>query len=179
MEGVLYLESGRVALGVLDGEKLVHQCGEVQGPSWLDASAAVLCLPAAVDAVAQSEVSVRCVPMAEFQRTLSELPGPAQDVLRDVARAHRQQLELAVSRLSKDAESRCAEWLVRHAEPGPQGGLIVPLQQRKRLIAAQLGIAPETFSRVLHQLRERGLIAGAGRTLTLPHPSGLRALAGA
>lgn len=175
---VLHLDSGRVALGLLNGDALEHQLGVVQGPSWLDATTAVLKLTSAVDAVAQTEVSLHRVPLAEFRRTLASMPESAQDVLRDMALAHRQQTELAVSRLSKDAESRCAEWLVRHAQPGPQGGLIVPLQQRKRMIAAQLGIAPETLSRVLHQLRERGLIAGMGRILTLPQPDGLRLLAG-
>src|ERR1035437_9453954 len=176
---VLHLDRGRVALGLLVGDKLEHQFGVVEGPSWLEATAAVLNLPSAVDAVAQTDVSVRRVPLAEFRRVLAELPRSAQGVLRDVALGARQQTELAVSRLSKDAESRCAEWLVRHAQTGPEGEMIVPLQQRKRLIAAQLGIAPETFSRVLHQLRERGLVAGVGRTLTLPLPSDLRARAGA
>ena len=53
------------------------------------------------------------------------------------------------------------------------------LRQRKRLIAAQLGIAPETLSRVLRQLRERSLISGSGRVLNLLDLNGLRALAGA
>jgi len=179
MDWVLHLDSGRVALGLLHDAKLVFQFGVVQGPSWLEATAAVLNLPSAVDAVAQTEVRMRRVPLAEFRHQLTEMGASAQVVLRDVALSARQQTELAVSRLSKDAASRCAEWLVRHAQPGPQGGLIVSLQQRKRLIAAQLGIAPETLSRVLHHLRERGLIAGTGRTLTLPQPGDLRALADA
>ena len=52
------------------------------------------------------------------------------------------------------------------------------LRERKRQIAAQLGIAPETFSRVLRQLRERSLISGSGRVLNLIDPGGLKALAG-
>jgi CRP-like cAMP-binding protein len=98
--------------------------------------------------------------------------------LNDVARAHRQQIELAVSRLSKDAEARCAEWLLRHAESSDIGVCSVKLQQRKRLIAAQLGIAPETLSRVLRHLRERSLISGSGRIVNLVDPGGLRSLAG-
>ena len=176
---VVHLDSGRVGLGLMQGDKLEHQFGVVQGPAWLEATAAVLDLPNVVDAVAQTDVSLSRVPLAAFRRTLSQMPASAQTVLRDMALAHRQQTELAISRLSKDAESRCAEWLVRHAETGPQGDLIVSLQQRKRAIAAQLGIAPETLSRVLHHLRERSFISGSGRTLTLPDPEGLRALAGA
>jgi len=92
--------------------------------------------------------------------------------------AHRRQTEFAVSRLAKDAESRCAEWLLTHAHECAQGYLSVELNQRKRSIAAQLGIAPETFSRVLRHLREQSMISGSGRVLNLVDPGGLRSLAG-
>ena len=55
---------------------------------------------------------------------------------------------------------------------------MVRLQEHKRLIAQQLGIAPETFSRLLGQLRDKGLISGLGRLLQVSDPGGLRALAG-
>ena len=155
-----------------------HQLGVVEGPCWLEATSAVLNLPHAVDAVAETEVFLHRVSVAEFRRSLSDMPMPAQIVLHDVAMAHRQQTELAVSRLAKDAESRCAEWLLRHAHTGEQGAMAVQLQQRKRSIAAQLGIAPETLSRVLRHLRERSLISGSGRILNLIDPGGLRSLAG-
>ena len=175
---VSYVESGRVALGVMDGNAIEHQLGVVVGPCWLEATSAVLNLPHVVDAVAETEVCLRRVSVAEFRRSLSEMPSAAQTVLHDVAWAHRQQTELAVSRLAKDAESRCAEWLLRHAHTGDKGAMAVMLQQRKRSIAAQLGIAPETLSRVLRHLRERSLISGTGRLLNLLDPTGLRSLAG-
>jgi CRP-like cAMP-binding protein len=69
--------------------------------------------------------------------------------------------------------------LLRHAQTDDQaGGMAVTLTERKRTIAAQLGIAPETFSRVLRHLRDRQLISGAGRVLSLPNPQALRELAG-
>ena len=175
---VHYLESGRVILGVMDGDTMEHQLGVVEGPCWLEATSAVLNLPHAVDAVADTEVKLRRMPLPEFRRSLEAMPATAQNVLHDVAVAHRQQTELAVSRLAKDAEARCAEWLLRHAQAGEKGALAVLLQQRKRSIAAQLGIAPETFSRVLRHLRERSLISGSGCILNLLDPSGLRSLAG-
>jgi CRP-like cAMP-binding protein len=175
---VSYVESGRVALGVMDGSAMEHQLGVVEGPCWLEATSAVLNLPNAVDAVAETEVCFRRVPVTEFRRTLAEMPASAQDVLHDVAMAHRQQTELTVSRLAKDAEARCAEWLLRNAQTGDRGVMAVQLQQRKRSIAAQLGIAPETLSRVLRHLRERSMISGSGRILNLDDPTGLRTLAG-
>ena len=47
----------------------------------------------------------------------------------------------------------------------------------KRQIAATLGIAPETLSRVLRQLRDQGLLDGLGKSLHLPQPESLRQLA--
>jgi CRP-like cAMP-binding protein len=175
---VLYLQTGRATLGIMEGPELVHQLGTVQGPFWLDATSAVLGLPGVVDVVADSDVQVRRIPLGKFRQTVSDLNEVARTVLYDLARAHRRQTELAVSRLAKDAEARCAEWLLQHAQRSKDESLAVTLDQRKRLIAAQLGIAPETLSRVLRNLRERSLISGTGRSLQLIDPSGLRQLAG-
>lgn len=175
---VIHLESGRVALGVLEDDALAHQLGGIEGPFWLEATAAVLSLPSAVDALSETEVVLRRISLSRFRQSLAAMPVAARSVMKDVATAHRRQTELAVSRLAKDAEARCAEWLLRHARTGERGSLAVLLEQRKRLIAAQLGIAPETLSRVLRHLRERSLISGTGRVLKVIDPSGLRTLAG-
>ena len=175
---VSYIESGRVALGVMEAGVMEHQIGVLEGPCWLDASSVVLNLPYLVDAVADSLLQLRHVSIADFRQAIADMPESAQAVLTDVAMAHRRQTEFAVSRLAKDAEARCAEWLLSHAHSGEQGVMAVELQQRKRSIAAQLGIAPETFSRVLRHLREQSLISGSGRVLNLVDPSALRSLAG-
>ena len=175
----LHLLSGRVALGVIEGDVLVHQLGVVEGPFWLEAAAAMLGLPHAVDAMAESSVQVQSVPLAQFKSQLKNLPEPVHSLMLDLAKAQRQQIEVAVSRLAKEADARLAEWLLRHAEPSDEAGsLAVILRDRKRLIAAQLGIAPETFSRVLKHLRDRKLISGGGRVLNLLDLTGLQSLAG-
>ncbi|MDR2127627.1 MAG: Crp/Fnr family transcriptional regulator [Burkholderiaceae bacterium] len=177
---VMHLNSGRVAMGILQHGALVHDLGALQGPFWLNASCAVLQKSPVLDMVAQSAVELLLLPLAAFEAALKNLAEPGPRLLHDMALAHRHQAKLAVSRLVKDAEARCAEWLLRHAEPEPggqPGALTVFLRERKRLIAAHLGIAPETFSRVLRQLRERSLISGSGRVLRLIDPPALRALA--
>jgi CRP-like cAMP-binding protein len=175
---VSFIETGRVALGVLENGVMDHQIGVLEGPCWLDASSVLLGLPHLVDALADSPVRLRQVRVQDFQKGIADLPEYAKAVLVDVATAHRKQTEYAVSRLAKDAEARCAEWLLSHAQRSEQGTMAVQLQQRKRSIAVQLGIAPETFSRVLRHLREQSLISGSGRVLNLVNPSGLRSLAG-
>jgi CRP-like cAMP-binding protein len=170
---VVYLETGRVGLGALN-----QQLRMAVGPCWLEPSAAVLDLPSAVDATAQSHVTFRRVPLPVFKTLLEDCGKGVRTLLLDMAKAHRQQTDLVVSRLAKDAESRCAEWLLRNSSSTEKGVCSVQLQQRKRLIAAQLGIAPETLSRVLRHLRERRFISGTGRVVNLVDLTGLRSLAG-
>ena len=175
----LHLISGRVALGVIENGVMVHQLGTVEGPFWLEAAAAMLGLTHAVDALAESPVTIQTMPLGQFKSHLKNLPEPVRTLMLDLAKAQRQQTQVAVSRLAKDADARFAEWLLRHAEPADsEGSLAVILHDRKRLIAAQLGIAPETFSRVLKHLRDRKLISGGGRVLNLLDPMGLQSLAG-
>ena len=82
---VLHVDTGRVALGLMEGDVLVHQLGVVEGPFWLEATAAVLGLPSAVDGVTETAVTLRRVPLARFQSGLQALPKSAQTVLHDVA----------------------------------------------------------------------------------------------
>lgn len=179
VDRIVHVMQGRVVLGVVMDGQMAHQLGVVEGPFWLEAASGLLGLPHVVDAVAETQVSLQYVSVSDFVAQVHALPEASQNLLMDMARSQRQQTELAVSRVAKDADARCAEWLLRHAEPtDPSGGLAVKLTERKRTIAAQLGIAPETFSRVLRHLRERQLISGGGRVLGLPNPQALRELAG-
>ena len=179
VDHLLHLLQGRVVIGILSQGQMEHQLAVVEGPFWLEAAAGLLGQAHVVDAVADSLVHVQHVPLEHFMAEVRALPASSHALLIDMARAQRQQSEVAVSRLAKDADARCAEWLLRHAQPTREKGcLAVTLHERKRTIAAQLGIAPETFSRVLRHLRERELIVGAGRVLDLPNPQALRELAG-
>lgn len=177
-EDVLYLDSGRVALGICEAQGgLRHRLGTVQGPAWLDAAFVLRGRSSSLDMVAEGAVQLRRVPLRTFEAGLKELPPLLRGLVNDMAQAYCEQTDLAISRLLQDAEGRCAQWLLLHAQAAPGGSLQVQLGERKRLIAAQLGIAPETFSRALGRLRERGLIAGRGNLLQLPQPDALRALA--
>jgi CRP-like cAMP-binding protein len=176
----LHVLSGRITLGVVEQGLMRHQLGVVEGPCWLEAAASLLNLTHVVDAICETEAQLQWVAAPEFRASAQAVSEPAKSLLFDLARSQRQQTEVAVSRLAKDADARCAEWLLRHAEPIDNvGALAVTLHERKRLIAAQLGIAPETFSRVLRHLRELNLISGGGRVLSLLNPQALRDLAGA
>lgn len=175
---VVYIDSGYVVLGVREGDQMRHQLGVVQGPAWLDAAYVLTDQPCFVDMVTDGRVQLRRISRTAFCHSVQQLPQPVQALMQDMARGYCQQTDVAASRLSCDAEARCAQWLLRHAQHDVQEGVLrVTLHQRKRSIAAQLGIAPETFSRVLRHLRELGLVAGTGNVLNLPQPSALQTVA--
>jgi len=175
---VLHLLQGRVVLCVRIEGQIRHQLGVVDGPFWLDAASAMLGQPCVVDMVAETRVQLRRQPLAQFHASLEALPQASRLLMHDLAMGYRQQTELAVSRLAQDAEARCAQWLLHHAQNDDNGAMSVTLHQRKHLIAAQLGIAPETFSRVLRSLREHGMIHGSGNVVKLLQPRALQAVAG-
>ncbi|RCW71240.1 Crp/Fnr family transcriptional regulator [Pseudorhodoferax soli] len=173
----LYLQSGRVVAGLLQRGALRHRLVEFKGPCWLDAASALLEQPSACDWVADGPVALRTLPAAALRRWHAGLPEAAARMLIDMAQAQRRQTEATLALLAQDAEARCAQWLLQHARRADDGRVGIELQLRKRTIAAQLGMAPETFSRVLRQLRERGLVLQAGKQLLLPDPSQLQQIA--
>jgi CRP-like cAMP-binding protein len=59
------------------------------------------------------------------------------------------------------------------ADHGHEDPDTLPLPASKALIASRLNLTPETFSRVLHDLQQRALIAVDGRTIRLLDRAGL------
>ena len=59
----------------------------------------------------------------------------------------------------------------------PQGGQVT-LAARKKMIASRLSLSPEYFSRVLHDMAQRGMVGIAGRSITILDIERLRAYQG-
>lgn len=181
-DSVIYIESGRVTIGVLgrgtEPEVVERQLRAVEGPCWLDVPAAILNVPSAFDAIAQTDVRLRRLSIQEFRAWLSGCAPGVQSMMVDLARTNRHQTELSLIRLIKDAQARCAEWLLIHATVNEDRRCTVHLNLYKKELAAELGIVPETLSRILQKLRGLRLIGGRGRIVTLYDPTGLEAIAG-
>ena len=72
--------------------------------------------------------------------------------------------------VAQDAEARCAQWLLNHAQPDHSGAMSVTLHQRKRLIAAQLGIA-HVQAIPLSALEGDNLLQASANTPWYPGPA--------
>lgn len=75
----------------------------------------------------------------------------------------------------RSGSQRIVGYLLNEQPPGDNGRVL--LSASKKLIASRLNLTPEYFSRVLHDLVSRGMIALRGREVTILDAERLRAFA--
>ncbi|WP_301100736.1 Crp/Fnr family transcriptional regulator [Propionivibrio sp.] len=91
-------------------------------------------------------------------------------------------LSLRLHHLITDVESyslhsgrqRIIGYLLRENMESDVKSLVVTLPTNKGVIASRLNLTQEHFSRILHELSEKGLIIVAGRKITIPDVEKLR-----
>lgn len=128
--------------------------------------------PANARAVEPSTVLL--IPKAPLLELIGRRPDLALRMLGSMS-AHLRVLVGALDDLTlKDVETRLLNWLVKHLR-GARGD-VIHLRGTKRVLAAELGTSSETLSRTLARLKGQGLIAVAGRTITVPDPAALAGL---
>ena len=156
-------------------ERLVH------GPAWLDASSAWLDRPYVLDAVALTPAQVADLPRAPLQALLDQRPLLAQRLLVSMAGEVRRLTVHAHELMHKDAPARLATWLCERCQPGngSPNHAIVRLAERKSDIASQLGMTPETMSRLMRTLSDQRVIEVEGYTVQVLDLQALRRLGGA
>lgn len=180
-QGLWLVASGQVALGTVTQGRLARQTRRVEPGQWLDAASAWLQGRHLEDAWTQSEVLLWSFRLDVVRASCIEHPSLAEGFITVLAARVRDLTEGTLGLMQKDAEARCATWLLQHAElrPGRDGGAaVVLLRERKRAIASQLAVTPETFSRVLRQLRDKRIIEVAGYTVRVLELAALRSIAG-
>jgi CRP/FNR family transcriptional regulator, dissimilatory nitrate respiration regulator len=115
-----------------------------------------------VSAVALRDSLLVSIDGAHYRQLLEEQPKICLDLLAAFSiRLHQRLNEIDTLTLA-NASRRVARYLCQQQDAcaGP-----IQLNVPKRLIASQLGIQPETFSRILHRLIDKGLIAMERRSI--------------
>lgn len=171
VEGVVTL-GYRTADGTLRTERIVR------GPAWLDLSSAWLEQTHAMDARAGTPSVVVELPTESLQALLARLPNLARGFIRGLA-VEVQALAVNTHELMhKDAPARLAQWLMLRSEPAAsEGQRVVKLTERKRDVASQLAITPETLSRLMRSFTRQGVVEVAGYTVRVINPDALAQLA--
>lgn len=171
------LVDGQAACGLWQGERGLTAERVLHAPAWLALASPWTDGLHGCDALAQTGVLLAELPLEPLRMLLTRHPMLAlrfTDALaREVGR-----LELRLHELMhKDAGARLAAWICAQFAGRPQPS-VLRLAERKRDIASQLGMTPETLSRLMRSLSDRGLIAVSGYTVRVLDPQGLRGLAG-
>lgn len=173
------LRSGEVALGLRTADGVFRTERIVRGPAWLDLSSAWLRGPHAMDAQAMGPASVVELPCDALEARLAAHPGLAQRLIQGLAREVQALAVNTHELMHKDAPGRLAQWLHQRSVPlpGASGQAMLKLADRKRDVASQLAITPETLSRLMRSFSRQGLIEVAGYNVRVIDPDGLARLA--
>lgn len=171
--GLVAVLEGTVGLGQQREDGSFQLERTLRGPAWVDLASAWLMEGHDQDAQALGPVRVVELPLPAMRQLMLRQPQLQERVLVAMAQTVRALSAATHDLMHKDAEKRLVAWLLQQSEGRPQ----LRLAERKRDIAAQLAITPETLSRMMRQLKEKGLIAVAGYTVQLLDLAGLRDLA--
>jgi CRP-like cAMP-binding protein len=173
------LRSGEVSLGFRTPDGVFRTERIVRGPAWLDLGSAWLAEPHAMDAQALTPASVIELPRELLEARLVRLPGLALRLIQGLAREVQALAVNTHELMHKDAPARLAQWLHQRCEPAvdDSGQAIVRLHERKRDVASQLAITPETLSRLMRSFSRQGVIEVSGYNLRVLDPEALQRLA--
>jgi len=126
------------------------------------------------DACAIEPSEVVMVRRDGFVAMLKDRPELAMCLLRSTQHHLCLLVELLDDLTLKDVKTRIAEWLVGHCpDPRSSKPCSIELDTTKRVLAAELGTASETFSRALAKFRAQKLISTDGNFVTLHSPTRL------
>ncbi|WP_442775209.1 Crp/Fnr family transcriptional regulator [Sphaerotilus montanus] len=174
---LVLLLSGDVVLGSRAADGSLRTERSVTGPAWLDVSAAWLGQPHAMEAQALSDVVVADLPLDAVRDQMSIHPTLAQQFCETLAQQVQQMTMASRNLLHNDAPARLAQWLLQRL-PQRSGQAELRLQERKRDIAQQLAMSPETLSRLMRSFELRGVLSVRGYQVQVRDVDELRALAG-
>lgn len=158
---------GVVGLGMQAGEAFQLE-RSVRAPQWLDLSSAWLGANYAQDARVLERATVLYFPIATLRPLLHREPVLQHSLMRALAQQVHRLTAATQELMHKGAEKRLAAWLLQHhKQSAANGSTLLQLNERKRDIAAQLAIAPETLSRMMRELKRKGLIEVQGYRVQL------------
>lgn len=149
--------------------------------------------PYPVDATALSDTRLVFVPAAAVDRVLDDDPAMARIMLASMARRLQSTIQDITMLSLQSATQRIVAYILgaagtRTGDSGAVAGTAddashgarstsIELPALKQVLASRLGMTPETFSRAMRALTDRGLIRPAGAVIQIPDIPALDAYA--
>jgi CRP-like cAMP-binding protein len=130
--------------------------------------------PVSAEAIMNS--SLYCFKMKTFRKLLEDSPGTCMRLMADMSRRLRMRVSEINNLTLHNATYRLVVFLLEQIPEGAVEMAEIHLGTPKSIIASRLSIQPETFSRILSKLSQRGLIKVHVNDITLLDVNGLRSL---
>ena len=114
--------------------------------------------------------------MKTFRQILEDSPGTCMRLMADMSRRLRMRVNEINNLTLHNATYRLVVYLLEQIPEGAVEMTDIHLGTPKSIIASRLSIQPETFSRILSKLSQRGLLKVQVNDITLLDVNGLRSL---
>lgn len=176
--GVYVIGEGKVKLSMTTSHGSDHMM-QLLGPGDCVGLAETICeRPHLLTAVTVSAVQLVHIPARHFLEELQRDPGLARTMLKHLSNQLCERTGELENVFTRKASTRVARFLLDlQAEQGGASNSHISLPMRKGLIASQLNMTQEHFSRTLHELSASGVIRVAGSVIDVLEESRLRELA--
>lgn len=175
--GLLLVADGTLKLAVrgTNGEKKVIAL--IEEGQICAAALAFLDRPSALEASALTPVTIVSIPASAVFVAMQSDTDLARRVVEHLSHRILSLVDEVEGITLRTGLQRLAHYVESLARGGGNGAHAVRLPSTKTLIAAQLGIAKETLSRLLHELVAKGVISVARRELFIHDHASLAAIA--
>ena len=130
--------------------------------------------PVSAEAIMNSKLY--CFSMKVFRKLLEDSSGTCMRLMADMSRRLRMRVNEINNLTLHNATYRLVVYLLEQIPEGAVEMAEIHLGTPKSIIASRLSIQPETFSRILSKLGQRGLIKVHVNDITLLDVNGLRSL---
>lgn len=120
-----------------------------------------------VSAQALKDSMLLAIPNRRYLQLVRNNPDACLRLLGDLSMRLHQRLNEVENLSLQNAGHRVARYLLKRLPPGGGDGTVLQLDAPKQVIASQLGMKPETFSRVLGALTQQGAITVKGRQIVI------------
>ncbi|MCG6936105.1 MAG: Crp/Fnr family transcriptional regulator [Proteobacteria bacterium] len=176
-ESFYLLQTGQVKLYSLsaDGDEKVIEIIR-PGETFAEAIAFMEQHAYPVSAEAIMDSSLCSFDLLGFRRLLEDSPATSMRLMADMSRRLRMRINEINNLTLHNATYRLVVYLLEQIPEGAMELAEIHLGTPKSIIASRLSIKPETFSRILSKLTQRGLISVEGNNISLQDVNGLRAL---
>ncbi len=111
------------------------------------------------------DVTATLIPIQQFRNIIEEHPVIAINMLSNMSRRRKQQDMELEHRTLQNAPQRIGCFMLRLCPEGVTKNILIHLPYDKTLVAARLGMQPETFSRALARLKKEAHIEVQGATV--------------